>query len=43
MLSTLGSVAIQIGERIEMPRDDGMPVRVIFDRVPTILRARPTL
>ena len=26
-----------------MLRDDGLPVRVIFDRVPPNLRARPTL
>jgi hypothetical protein len=34
---------MQIGERIEVLRDDGLPVRVIFDRVPENLRARPTL
>src|SRR6185503_7015332 len=33
----------QIGPRIEVLRDDGLPVRVIFDRVPENLRARPTL
>ncbi|MDY7099478.1 MAG: DUF4139 domain-containing protein, partial [Pseudomonadota bacterium] len=31
------------GNRIEVLRDDGLPVRVIFDRVPPNLRARPTL
>jgi hypothetical protein len=43
VLSTVGGVVIQIGERIEVLRDDGLPVRVIFDRVPPNLRARPTL
>lgn len=43
VLSTAGGVVIQIGDRIEVLRDDGLPVRVIFDRVPTNLRARPTL
>lgn len=43
VLSTGGGVVIQIGERIEVLRDDGLPVRVIFDRVPPNLRARPTL
>jgi hypothetical protein len=36
-------VVLKIGERIEVLRDDGLPVRVIFDRVPDNLRARPTL
>jgi len=43
VLSTVGGVVIQIGNRIEVLRDDGLPVRVIFDRVPPNLRARPTL
>ncbi len=43
VLSTAGGVVIQIGERIEVLRDDGLPVRVVFDRVPPNLRARPTL
>ena len=43
LLSTAGGVVIQVGERIEVLRDDGLPVRVIFDRVPPNLRARPTL
>lgn len=43
VLSTVGGVVIQIGDRIEVLRDDGLPVRVIFDRVPPNLRARPTL
>ncbi len=43
VLSTAGGVVIRVGERIEVLRDDGLPVRVIFDRVPPNLRARPTL
>jgi hypothetical protein len=34
---------MQIGDRIEVLRDDGLPARVIFDQVPETLRARPTL
>jgi len=43
VLATNGGVVLQIGTRIEVLRDDGLPVRVIFDRVPENLRARPTL
>ena len=43
VLSTAGGVVIRIGDRIEVLRDDGLPVRVVFDRVPPNLRARPTL
>ncbi len=43
ILAANGGVVMQIGERIEVLRDDGLPVRVIFDRVPENLRARPTL
>ena len=43
VLSTAGGVVVQIGDRIEVLRDDGLPVRVVFDRVPPNLRARPTL
>lgn len=43
VLSTVGGVVVQIGERIEVLRDDGLPVRAVFDRVPPNLRARPTL
>jgi len=43
VLAANGGVVLQIGERIEVLRDDGLPVRVIFDRVPENLRARPTL
>ena len=43
ILATNGGVVLQIGDRIEVLRDDGLPVRVIFDKVPENLRARPTL
>jgi hypothetical protein len=43
ILATNGGVVLQIGSRIEVLRDDGLPVRVIFDQVPSNLRARPTL
>jgi hypothetical protein len=43
ILATNGGVVLQIGTRIEVLRDDGLPVRVIFDQVPANLRARPTL
>lgn len=43
VLATNGGVVLKIGERIEVLRDDGLPVRVIFDKVPDNLRARPTL
>ncbi len=42
-LSTAGGVVVKIGDRIEVLRDDGLPVRAVFDRVPANLRARPTL
>ena len=43
ILAANGGVVMQIGDRIEVLRDDGLPTRVIFDRVPEQLRARPTL
>jgi hypothetical protein len=43
VLATNGGVVLKIGQRIEVLRDDGLPVRVIFDKVPDNLRARPTL
>src|SRR5580700_9962214 len=43
VLATNGGVVLKIGDRIEVLRDDGLPVRVIFDKVPDNLRARPTL
>jgi hypothetical protein len=36
-------VILKIGERIECSATIGLPVRVIFDKVPEKLRARPTL
>jgi len=43
VLAANGGVVLKIGDKIEVLRDDGLPVRVIFDRVPPNLRARPTL
>ncbi|MDE2595610.1 MAG: DUF4139 domain-containing protein [Sphingomonadales bacterium] len=43
VLAANGGVVLKIGERIEVLRDDGLPVRVIFDNIPPNLRARPTL
>ena len=43
VLATNGGVVLKIGQRIEVLRDDGLPVRVIFEKVPDNLRARPTL
>ena len=43
ILATNGGVVMQIGDRIEVLRDDNLPARVIFDRVPETLRPRPTL
>jgi len=43
VLSVAGGVVVQIGDRIEILRDDGLPVRAVFDKVPDNLRARPTL
>jgi hypothetical protein len=43
VLAVNGGVVLQIGPRIEVLRDDGLPVRVVFDRVPENLRPRPTL
>jgi len=43
VLATNGGVVLKIGQHIEVLRGDGLPVRVIFDKVPDNLRARPTL
>jgi hypothetical protein len=43
VLAANSGIVLQIGSRIEVLRDDGLPVRVLFDRVPPNLRARPTL
>lgn len=43
VLAANQGVVLKIGDRIEVLRDDGVPTRVIFDKVPETLRARPTL
>lgn len=43
VLSVNDGVVLKVGDRIEILRDDGVPTRVIFDKVPDNLRARPTL
>jgi len=43
VLSANQGVVLKIGDRIEVLRDDGLPVRVLFDRIPENLRAKPTL
>lgn len=43
VLSVNGGVVLRIGDRIEVLRDDGIPTRVIFDEIPSNLRAQPTL
>jgi hypothetical protein len=43
VLAVNNGVVLQIGDRIEVLRADGIPTRVIFDKVPPNLRARPTL
>jgi hypothetical protein len=43
VLSTVGGTILRIDGRIEVLRDDNLPARVIFDKVPENLRARPTL
>src|SRR3546814_20881619 len=43
VLAVNGGVVLQIGDHIEVLRDDGLPVRVIFDKVPSNLLPRPHL
>ena len=43
VLATNGGVVLKIGDHIEVLRDDGLPARVLFDKLPENLRARPTL
>ncbi len=43
VLAANGGIVLQIGNRIEVLRDDDLPARVVFDKVPDNLRARPTL
>jgi hypothetical protein len=43
VLSTVGGTVLRIDSRIEVLREDSLPTRVIFDKVPDNLRAEPTL
>jgi hypothetical protein len=43
VLAANNGVVLDIGGRIEVLRDDGLPVRVIYPSLPPNLRARPTL
>lgn len=43
VLSVNNGVVLRIGDRIEVLRADDIPTRVIFDKIPENLRARPTL
>ncbi|AXB79772.1 DUF4139 domain-containing protein [Novosphingobium sp. P6W] len=43
VLAVNGGVVLEINGHVEVLRDDGLPVRAVFDRVPESLRARPTL
>lgn len=43
VLAVNGGVVLQAGDHVEILRDDGLPVKVLFDRIPPNLRARPTL
>lgn len=43
VLATNGGVILETGGHIEVLRDDGLPVRVLFSSLPPSLRARPTL
>jgi hypothetical protein len=43
VLSVNDGVVLRIGDRIEVLRDDRVPTRVIFDKLPPNLRAQPTL
>ena len=43
ILAANGGVVMQVGDHVEVLRDDGLPARVIFDDVPASLRAHPTL
>lgn len=43
VLAVNNGAVLQIGDRIEILRDDGLPVRVVYDSIPPNLRARPTL
>jgi len=42
-LAVNNGVVVQIGDRIEVLRDDNLPTRVVFDKIPDNLKAKPTL
>lgn len=43
VLSSGGGVVLQVGDRIEVFADAALPGRIVFDRIPPNLRAKPTL
>jgi len=43
VLAVNGGVVIEVNGHVEVLRDDGLPVRAVFDQVPDALQARPTL
>ena len=43
VLAANGGVVMEVNGQVEVLRDDGLPTRAVFDRVPPSLRARPTL
>ncbi len=43
VLSANEGVVLKVGNHIEVLRDDNIPTRVLFDKVPDNLRAHPTL
>lgn len=43
VLAANGGVVMEVEGHVEVLRDDGLPARAVFDRVPPTLRARPTL
>lgn len=43
VLSTNNGTVLDFGTRIEVLREDNLPTRVLFDKVPESLRASPTL
>ena len=43
VLSIERGTVLRIGNRIEVLREDNLPARVVFDKVPENLRAKPTL
>lgn len=43
VLSAYGGAVLQVGDRIEVFADAALPGRIVFDRIPPNLRAKPTL